>query len=282
MAANLSTAASAPAVAEVAVSSPAQRNLATISVLWRRDVVRFFRQRSRVIGALAQPLIFWLVIGGGLAGSFQVPGAETVGYQEYFFPGIIMMVVLFTSIFSTISLIEDRHAGFLQAVLVAPSSRTAIVLGKTLGGVTIAMLQAVCFLALAPYAGYAYGAIDWPLAAAVLLLSSVALTALGFAIAWWLDSSQGYHAVMSVLLLPAWILSGAMFPIERTDGWMHAVMRANPITYGVDALRGALYGGASPDGVGMAASSAPLALGVLAAFAFAMVALAAWACSRRA
>ncbi len=267
--------------ADTARPSARARNLATIAVLVRRDLVRFFRQRSRLIGALAQPLIFWLVIGGGLAGTFHVAGAEDVGYRQYFFPGIVMMVVLFTSIFSTMSVIEDRHAGFLQAVLVAPSSRAAIVLGKTLGGVTIALIQAALFLALAPYAGYPASQIDWPLAAAALLLSSIALTGLGFAIAWWLDSTQGYHAVMSLLLLPAWILSGAMFPVERTAGWLRAIMRANPVTYGVEALRAALHGGVSPDGVGMAGASIALQLGVLSAFAVATVALAAWACARR-
>jgi daunorubicin resistance ABC transporter membrane protein len=255
------------------------RDLATVAVLWRRDVVRFFRQRSRVIGALLQPLIFWLVIGGGLDRAFAVPGAEGVGYREYFFPGVVMMVVLFTSIFSTMSLIEDRHAGFLQAVLVAPSRRVAIVLGKTLGGVTVALAQAACFLALAPAAGYELGAIDWPMVAAALVLSSIALCALGFAIAWWLDSQQGYHAVMSVLLLPAWILSGAMFPASRVSGWMEVIMRGNPLGWAMDALRAGL--GPVPEGLGGGAPPG-VALAAVAGFAVATLALASAACARRA
>src|SRR6266545_7632391 len=121
-------------------------DLATTFVLWRRDLMRFAREKSRVVGALVQPLIFWLVIGSGMAKTFRLPGAQSVGYLEYFFPGVILMVVLFTSIFATMSLIEDRHQGFLQAVLVGPGSRVALVLGKCLGATTIAVLQATMFL----------------------------------------------------------------------------------------------------------------------------------------
>ncbi len=255
--------------------------MSTILVLWRRDIVRFFRQRSRIVGALAQPIIFWLIIGGGLSGTFAVQGATGLTYQEYFFPGVIMMVVLFTSIFSTMSVIEDRHAGFLQAVLVAPSPRVAIVLGKTLGGVSVALVQAGLFLVMLPWAGFGAGQVDWPLLTAILALSSVALTALGFTIAWWLDSTQGYHAVMSVLLIPAWILSGAMFPVEKSAGWLGAIMRWNPVTYGVEGARRALYGGVLPAGVGIRGSSAMLELGVVAGFAALSVAAAAWVCSRQ-
>ncbi|MBI4511674.1 MAG: ABC transporter permease [Deltaproteobacteria bacterium] len=258
------------------------RNLATIVVLFRRELVRFFRQRSRVLGALAQPIIFWVIIGGGLDRSFLVPGAEGLGYREYFFPGVLMMVVLFTSIFSTMSIIEDRHAGFLQAVLVAPSSRSALVLGKALGGVSIALLQALLLLLAAPVAGFSLGQINLPHVLLVLVSSSLALTALGFAIAWWLDSVQGFHAIMSVLLIPAWILSGAMFPVEKTSKWMGALMHVNPITYGVEGLRRALYGGVLPPGVGVSGSSMLLELGVVAGFAVSTLALAAWTCKRQA
>lgn len=256
-------------------------NAATVRVLWWRDVVRFFRQRSRIVGALAQPLIFWVVIGGGLDRSFAVAGAGSLGYREYFFPGVVMMVVLFTSIFSTMSVIEDRHAGFLQAVLVAPSSRVAIVLGKTLGGVTIALLQALLFLAALPLAGFPYGKVAWPAALASMLFSSIALTSVGFTIAWWVDSTQGYHAIMSVLLIPAWILSGAMFPVEKSGAVLSALMRANPLTYAVEGLRRALYGGRAPAGVGVAGSSMAFELAVVAGFAALSLAVAARTCARR-
>ncbi len=258
-------------------------NLAAIGVLLRRDLKRFFRQRSRVAGALVQPLIFWLVIGGGLAGSFKLPGASDVGYVQYFYPGIIVLVLLFTSIFSTMSVIEDRQGGFLQAVLVSPASRTAVVLGKTLGGVTVALLQAALFLALAPFAGFDLRAVDWPLVVVALFATSVALSSLGFALAWWLNSTQGYHVVMSVLLIPLWVLSGAMFPASGARGGLGAVMRWNPVAYAVAALRRGLYGpryGSLAEAVGVGSSTA-LELAVVCGFAVIAVLAAARLCARR-
>ena len=122
------------------------------------------------------------------------------------------MVVLFTAIFTTMSVIEDRHSGFLQAVLVAPGSRASVVLGKCLGAGSVAFAQGLLFALLAPVAGFSLGAIDWPLLLSALALSCFGMCAMGFAVAWWLDSTAGYHVVMSVLLLPLWIVSGAMFP----------------------------------------------------------------------
>jgi daunorubicin resistance ABC transporter membrane protein len=235
--------------------------LATISVLARRELLRFFRQRSRVFGAVAQPLLFWLVLGSGL-----------IGYRAFLYPGVLVMVVLFTAVFTSMSVIEDRHSGFLQAVLASPAPRPALAFGKTLGGAAIALAQAALFVALMPLAGVAYGAVAWPSLILVLVLLAVGLTALGFAFAWWLDSTQGYHAVMMVLLMPAWVLSGAIFPLERAAPWMAAVMRGNPVTYGVDAVRAALAG-AAPTGT---------TLTIVAAFAAAALAFAVWACSRRA
>ncbi len=248
---------------------------ATFLVLVRRDLVRFFRQKSRVAGALGQPLIFWLVIGGGLSGSFQMPGA-TVGYQQYFFPGVIVMIALFTSIFTTLSVIEDRHAGFLQAVLVAPAPRLALVLGKVMGGVSVALVQALLFLALAPLAGFSLGEVSPAIVLSDLLLTSVAFTAFGFTLAWVLDSVQGYHAVMSVLLIPLWVLSGAMFPATGATPVLAAIMRANPMTYSVDAMRAGLHGHA------IGGASPAVALGVVAGFCVLALYGATRACGRRA
>jgi daunorubicin resistance ABC transporter membrane protein len=255
-------------------SSGLRLNAAAVGVLMSRDLRRFFRQKSRVVGALVQPIIFWLVIGSGMAGSFRMPGASGIGYVQYFYPGIVMLVVLFTSIFTTMSVIEDRHRGFLQAVLVAPCSRAALVLGKTLGGVAIALAQAALFLALLPLAGFDARAVNWPLCAALLVAAAVGLSSLGFAIAWWLDSTQGYHVVMSVLLIPLWILSGAMFPVEGAARWIAVLMRCNPMAYGVAGIRRALDGSGGP-------GSSLVELGVVAAFAVLALALATWVCQRR-
>src|SRR5207237_7591064 len=125
-----------------------------IATLWRREVLRFVRQRSRLLGALVQPLVFWALLGGGLSPSFRPPGAPTgTTYLAYLYPGILALVLLFTAIFATISTVEDRHTGFLQGVLVAPISRTAIVVGQAAGGTTLAVGQGLLFLALAPFAG---------------------------------------------------------------------------------------------------------------------------------
>ena len=240
-------------------------DLAVVRVLWKRDLVRFFRQRSRVIGALVQPLIFWLVIGSGFSGSFKTPGAENVGYMQFFFPGIVLMVILFTSIFSTMSLIEDRHEGFMQAVLAAPGSRASLVLGKTLGGSTIALVQVAAILLLAPFAGFGFASIAWGELAVMLVATSVGLTAIGFFVAWWLDSVQGYHAVMSVLLIPAWIVSGSMFPIAGGPSWLKWIVTLNPLSYAASGVRRAMSGHALPAALvtgGSFASELAVVLGV--------------------
>ena len=213
--------------------------------LWQRELTRFFRQPSRVAGAIGTPLVFWLFMGSGLAGSFRLPGAGGSGgggvsYLQFFFPGTIALVLLFAAIFSTISVIEDRHEGFLQAVLVSPVSRGAIVAGKVLGGATLAWLQGVVFLLLAPLAGIPLSVSSLLEAAGVLALLAVSLTAIGFGFAWKVDSVQGFHAVMNVVLLPMWLLSGSFFPLAGAPRWLGLLMRLNPLTYGIAALRGTL------------------------------------------
>lgn len=215
--------------------------LATTS-LWRREMVRFFRQRGRVIGALVTPLVFWLLLGSGLNRSFASPGSES-GYLEYFYPGMIVMMLLFTAIFSTISVIEDRREGFMQGVLVAPIPRLAIVLGKVLGGACIATAQGVMLLALWPIVGTWPGVTAMAAAVGVMFVLSIALTALGLCVAWPCDSTASFHGIMNLFLMPMWFLCGAVFPITRAPGWMQAVMYANPLTYGQSAFTAALRGG---------------------------------------
>src|SRR5437764_5420361 len=207
--------------------------------LWRRELTRFLRQPSRIAGAVGTPLIVWLLVGSGLSGSFRLPGGPAgLNYFEYFFPGTVVLVLLFAAIFSNISVIEDRHEGFLQGVLVAPVSRSAIVAGKVLGGATLAWLQGVVFLPLAPLSGIALGLSSLLGAAGVLALLAVSLTAIGFGFAWKVDSVQGFHAVMNVVLLPMWLLSGSFFPLAGAPLWLGLLMRINPLTYGIAALRG--------------------------------------------
>ena len=237
--------------------------------LAKRELVRFLRQRHRVIGALATPVVFWLLIGGGMGRSFQaanLPGGEN--YLEYFFPGTILMILLFTAIFSTISIIEDRREGFLQSVLVAPVPRSAIVLGKVLGGGALAFGQALLFLALGPLVGVRPGAGGFAMALGLMALLAVGLTGLGFCIAWRMSSTQGFHAVMNLFLMPMWFLSGALFPVQNASPPLKAVMWANPLTWGLSGLREALYWGRGEGGnvgriVAAYAASAALAAGMV-------------------
>jgi ABC-2 type transport system permease protein len=213
--------------------------------LWWREVVRFYRQPTRVVGVLASPLVFWLVIGSGFGTSFRSGGGPgQQHYLDYFYPGALIMIVLFTSIFTMMSVIEDRKEGFLLSVLVAPVPRTAIVLGKVLGGTTLAAVQGMIFLIFAPFAGVHLDFVQVLLVGVVVFLVSFSLTALGFAIAWPMDSSQAFHGIVNLFLIPLWLVSGALFPLAGASGWIRVIMRLNPLTYGVEALRGLLYPGA--------------------------------------
>jgi len=256
--------AAAPASERGSTASPLSYDLATVAVLWRRDLVRFFRQPSRLAGALGQPVIFWLVIGAGMSGTFRMAGGAGTGYLAFFYPGVVLMVVLFASIFTTVSVIEDRHRGFLQTVLAGPGSRGALVLGKTLGSASVALTQAALFLILAPAAGFPYLSVSWPLLLAALALAAIGLAALGFAVAWGIDNVQGYHAIQMTALVPLWVVSGAMFPLPADRPGFAAVMRWNPLSYAVSAARRALAGPAAP---GALPGSAARDLAVCAAFA---------------
>jgi ABC-2 type transport system permease protein len=228
--------------------------------LWWREIVRFYRQRSRVVGVIASPLLFWLVIGSGFGTSFRAGNASgQQHYLDYFYHGALIMIVLFTSIFAMMSLIEDRKEGFLLSVMVAPVPRSAIVLGKVLGGTTLSAIQGLIFLAFAPFVGVHMGFVDFLLVVFVVFLVSFALTSLGFAIAWPMDSTQAFHAIINLFLIPLWLLSGALFPLSGASGWLRLVMRVNPLTYGVEALRNLLYP-ESPTVLPLPASIAALAL----------------------
>ena len=213
-----------------------------VGTLWQREIVRFFRQRSRIVGALVQPLVFWMLLGGGLSASFRPPGAPAgTGYIEYFFPGTIALVLLFTAIFATIAVVEDRRSGFLQGVLVAPVSRRTIVLGQALGGTTLAVMQGVLFLALAPLAGVPLTVGRVLATTATMAIVAFGLTNLGLLIAWRMESTQGFHAIMNLVLLPIWFLSGAFFPVTDAPTVLRWLMRIDPLTYGLGALRTCIY-----------------------------------------
>ena len=237
--------------------------------LARREIVRFLRQPSRVVGAVAPPIVMWLLVGSGFSGSFRGDSFS------YFFPGTVVLVVLFAAIFATISVIEDRREGFLQGVLVAPVAPASIAFGKVLGGSALGLIQGLPLLALVPVAGFSARAGGLAGATAVLVLLAFALTSLGFTIAWSLESTQGFHAVMNLFLIPMWLLSGSFFPVEGAPAWLRAAMAVNPLTYGVAALRRALGGGTD------SLPTLGVALAVTAVFAAAMFAVATEVVARR-
>ncbi len=248
--------------------------------LWRREILRFVRQRSRLTGAFLQPLVFWLLLGGGFNASFRPAGASgNLSYVSYFFPGTVLLVLLFTAIFATISTVEDRKSGFLQGVLVAPLRRWMITLGQTAGGATLALLQGIIMLSLAPLAGVPLSLKGFAAAVAILAVLATALTSMGLVIAWRMDSTQGFHAIMNLLLLPSWFLSGAFFPEAGAPLPIRVLMHLNPLTYGMAALRRALYW--SQPHLLPPLPGWPLALSVTVAFAATSFAAAVWSSERR-
>jgi ABC-2 type transport system permease protein len=194
------------------------------ATLWQRELVRFWRQKSRLLGVIASPLVIWLLIGYG---------SNTLGR---FYSGALVLTVMFSAIFSTISIIEDRREGFLLSMLVSPAPRTSMVLGKILGAATLAWIQGVIFLLFAPLAGFRLGLMEVLAVAGAIFLISFTLTGLGFVIAWKMESTAGFHAIMNLLLMPMWMVSGALFPLSEAHGWVKWIMWANPLTYSISLL----------------------------------------------
>ena len=214
--------------------------LLAIRSIWQREIVRFLKDRARVTSSLVQPILFWVLFAGAMGRSeFRPAGME---YGDYFFTGTLAMVALFTAIFATITVIEDRKEGFLQGVLVSPVPRAAIALGKIAGGATLGWLLGAVFLFLGVLAGIASGWDAIFATLAVLMLLAVAVTGMGFSLAWVMDSTAGYHGVMMVFFMPMLMLSGAFFPMSGAHPVMAWIMFVNPMTYGVGALRQALHG----------------------------------------
>src|SRR2546423_5133515 len=217
---------------------------AAFALAWR-EIIRFFRQRNRIVGSIGTSLVFWLLFGAGLSSSFRLDaGAGQQSFLTYFFPGSLLLIVLFTAIFSSISIIEDRREGFLQGVLVAPIPRWAMILGEVLGGSAVALAQGLIFLLLGltlPIALSVSAALELIV---LLFIACLAITSLGTFFAWRTDSTQGFHAIMNLVLMPLWLLSGGFFPAPALaagapwDQWLlGTAMRLNPLSYAVGGVR---------------------------------------------
>ncbi len=212
-----------------------------IYILWLRQLKRYFRSKSRIIGALGQPLLFLFALGFGFGPVFEQAGEGN--YLQFLVPGIIAMSILFTSMFNGIEIIWDRQFGFLKETLVAPVSRVNIMLGRTLGGATVAIFQGIIILAISILIGFRFvSPAGLPLALLFMFLIALLFTALGTAIASVLEDMHGFQLIMNFLVMPLFFLSGALFPIENLPAGVNALVQLNPLSYGVDGLRGSLIG----------------------------------------
>jgi len=215
--------------------------MSVLYALWLRQLKRYVRSRSRIVGALGQPLLFLLALGFGFGPIYERAGQGS--YIQFLAPGVISMAVLFTSIFSGIELIWDRQFGFLKDTLVAPVPRLTIMVGRTLGGATVAMIQGLVVLAICTLAGFRVGGLGaLPAALGFMALIALTFTALGTAIASVLQDFQGFQLVMNLLVMPIFFLSGALFPLDHVPRALALVASVDPLAYGVDGLRYALIG----------------------------------------
>jgi len=214
-------------------------NMGTIYILWLRQVKKYFRSRSRIIGSLGQPLLFLVAFGFGFGNVYQKAGGGN--YIQFLAPGIILMSVLFTAIFSGIELIWDRQFGFLKETLVAPVPRITIMLGRTLGGATVATIQGIIVFVLTLLVGFRpHNVLLLPVALVFVFLVALLFTSLGTALASTLEDMQGFQLIMNFLVMPIFFLSGALFPLKGLPKIMEYITRVDPMTYGVDGLRSLL------------------------------------------
>lgn len=282
---------------EAGLAQPRERRstlmptLRAIYIIWYRDVLRFWRDRSRLIASFAQPLLYLIIFGTGLSsalsggGTFGGGAAGGFSYTQFIFPGIIGMTVLFSAIFGAMSIVWDREFGFLKEVLVAPIDRSAVAIGKALGGATQAMVQGVVLLVLAPLVGVTLTVGSVLAVIPLIFVLAFALSSLGVAIASRMRSMQGFQVVMNFLMMPIFFLSGALFPLGGLPWWMTGLTYIDPAAYGMDPLRRVLLGGAGVpqqmlDGmsININGSVLPILLeaGILLAFGVVMLAVAVW------
>lgn len=214
-----------------------KRNIRGAYTIWYRDVVRFKRDRVRMLSSLGMPVVYLFVFGSGLSPAMAEMGGGHIDFKQFMFPGVLTMTVLFTSVFSAVSIVWDREFGFLKEVMVAPVSRVAVALGKVAGGSTVSLLQGLIVLLLAPVLGVDLSVSQLVTLIGLMVLLAIMMTALGILIAARQTSMEGFHMMMNFVLLPMFFLSGAFFPLRGVPIWMELLSKLDPVTYGVDPLR---------------------------------------------
>src|SRR3954471_4923158 len=217
-----------------------RHELRAIRVVWQREMIRFGRDRLRMLTSLIQPVLFLFVLGTGLS-TITAGSTRGVNFRTFMYPGALSMAVLFTAMFSAASIVWDREFGFLREMLVAPVSRWSILMGKCLGGATTAALQGVIILALAGLVGVPYSFSLIAIVFGEMLLLAFTLTAFGVMTAARITQFQSFMALNQMLLMPLFFLSGALFPLANLPGWLRVLTRINPLTYAVDPLRRAVF-----------------------------------------
>jgi ABC-2 type transport system permease protein len=223
------------------------RNLRAAYTVWYRDVLRFFSDRMRIVSSLGQPLLFLFVFGVGLSSAMSSLAGGEVDYTVFIYPGILAMNVLFTAVFSAVSVVWDREFGFLKEVLVAPVSRTWVALGKVAGGSTVAMFQGTLLLILAPLLGVPLSVGRVVLLVVLMIFGAGMMTSFGLLIAARQRTMEGFQMLMQFILMPMLFLSGAFFPLTNVPSWLELLARLNPVTYMVDAIRQVVLAGSVPE-----------------------------------
>ena len=218
-----------------------KQDLRAISIVWRRELIRFRSDRLRAITSLVQPVLFLFVLGTGLSGLASHGLPSGIDFKTFIYPGVLAMSVLFTAIFSAASIVWDREFGFLREMLVAPVSRSAIVIGKCLGGATVSTFQGILILALAGLAHVPYDPVLFLILIGELLLLSFTLTAFGVMMAARITQIQAFMALTQMLVMPLFFLSGALYPLNGLPGWLTVLTRLNPLTYIVAPMRHAVF-----------------------------------------
>jgi ABC-2 type transport system permease protein len=253
--------------------------ISDIYTIWLREMIRYVRSKSRIVSSLAMPIIWLALLGNALGGMFErgdasaFPGGMT--YVQFIAPGIIGMTILFTSVFAGVSIIFDREFGFLKEILVAPVSRLSIVMGKAFGGTTTAMIQGMIMFVLALLMGVSFSSefgivLGFLIAIVFMFLIGLSFVSLGIAIASKIESMEGFQMIMSFLVMPMFFLSGALYPLDTLPTWLRILTYIDPLTYGIDGLRGAIQG------TDVAHFPILLDLGVLSLFCFLLLVLGAY------
>ncbi len=214
-----------------------RKELRGVYSIWLREIIKFYRERIHFASAMTTPFLWLIIFGGGMGINLRT-GVITSGYNVFIFPGIVGMTLLFTSMRSGISVIWDREFGFLKEILVSPISRTSIVIGKALGGATNALLQGTLLLLLSFIVGVHISPLNMIRIIPIMLLISLGFDCFGLFIASIMDSFEGFQTIMSFIIMPTFFLSGALFPLTNAPGWLQTLSSLNPMTYGVDAIRG--------------------------------------------